>query len=420
MKFFHCADIHLDSPLLGLERYEGAPVDEVRGATRRALENLVLLATDESVDFVVIAGDLFDGNWPDFNTGLFFVKQMAQLNEAGIKVFVVRGNHDAESKITKDLPLPANVHVMPADKPQTIRDDKLGIAVHGQSFARPSVTDDLAAAYPQRIAGYFNLGILHTALSGREGHASYAPCRVGTLIAKGYDYWALGHVHQREIVHRDPWIVFPGNTQGRTIRETGSKGCELVVVENGVVRVEHRALDVVRWELLEIDATGAADLLDIHGRFRERLETGLGSADGRTVAARVIIRGRCKAHGEIIAAPDSARSQIRSIALDESNGGVWVEKVVLETRPEIDMTGLRTRDDPIGELLRLTQSLREAAPGDLAALAAEFADLKRKLPAELSEGAEAIALEDPDFLLRAIEEVEQSLIPRLIEMEASG
>lgn len=419
MKFIHCADIHLDSPLLGLERYEGAPIEEVRGATRRALENLVRLATDESVDFVVIAGDLFDGDWPDFNTGLFFVKQMAQLNEAGINVYVVRGNHDAESKITRDLPLPANVQVLPAGKPQTIRDDNLGIAVHGQSFARPSVTDDLAADYPQRIASYFNLGILHTALTGREGHASYAPCKVDTLVAKGYDYWALGHIHKREIVHRDPWIVFPGNTQGRTIRETGSKGCELVTVENGVIRAEHRALDVVRWELLEVDATAAVDVFDIHGRFRERLAVALESADGRTVAARVTIRGRCKAHGEIAAAPEAVRGQIRSLALDESNGRVWVEKILLASRPEFDMTGLLTRDDPIGELARLAHSLKEGAPGDLAALAAELADLKRKLPAELSEGADAIALEDPDFLRRVIEEVEQGLIPRLIEAEAS-
>lgn len=419
MKFIHCADIHLDSPLLGLERYEGAPVEEVRGATRRALENLVRLATDESVDFVVIAGDLFDGDWPDFNTGLFFVKQMAQLNEAGIRVFVVRGNHDAESKITRDVPLPANVHVLPADKPLTICDDNLGVAVHGQSFARPSVTDDLTAAYPQRIAGYFNLGVLHTALTGREGHASYAPCKVDTLVAKGYDYWALGHVHKREIVHRDPWIVFPGNTQGRTIRETGSKGCELVSVENGVGRVEHRALDVVRWELLEVDATGAADLFDIHGRFRERLAVALESTDGRTVAARVAIRGRCKAHREVLAAPEATRSQIRSVAMDESNGRVWVEKILLESQPELDMASLRIRDDPIGELARLAESLKEGAADDLAALAAELADLKRKLPAELSEGAEAIALEDPAFLRRAIEQVEQSLIPRLIEAEAS-
>ena len=119
MKFIHCADLHLDSPLQGLTRYQGAPVDEMREATRRAFEQLIALALQEPVEFVVIAGDLFDGDWPDFNTGLFFVDQMVRLNEAGIKVFMVRGNHDAESRITRDLPLPSNVSVLPTTRPRS-------------------------------------------------------------------------------------------------------------------------------------------------------------------------------------------------------------------------------------------------------------------------------------------------------------
>ena len=125
MKFIHCADLHLDSPLRGLTRYQGAPVDEMREATRRAFERLIALALQVPVEFVVIAGDLFDGDWPDFNTGLFFVGQMVRLNEAGIKVFMVRGNHDAESRITRDLPLPPNVIVLPTTRPHTLIDEDL-------------------------------------------------------------------------------------------------------------------------------------------------------------------------------------------------------------------------------------------------------------------------------------------------------
>ncbi|MCB1796433.1 MAG: DNA repair exonuclease, partial [Candidatus Competibacteraceae bacterium] len=108
MRFLHAADLHLDSPLRGLDRYEGAPVDEVRGATRRAFENLIAVARRERVDLVVIAGDLYDGDWPDYNTGLFFIKGVAQLAEEGIPVAIVRGNHDAASRLTKALRLPAN------------------------------------------------------------------------------------------------------------------------------------------------------------------------------------------------------------------------------------------------------------------------------------------------------------------------
>ncbi len=330
MKFIHCADIHLDSPLLGLAQYEGAPVKEVQGATRRALEELVALALAESVDFLVIAGDLYDGDWPDFNTGLFFVKQMARLNEAGIKVFMVRGNHDAESRLTRQLPLPPNVQVMPADRPATFVDEGLGVAVHGQSFARASVTDDLAAAYPRRAADYFNGGLLHTSLTGREGHASYAPCRVDTLIAKGYDYWALGHVHRREIVHRDPWIVFPGNTQGRHVRETGSKGCELVTVTEKTVRPTHVPLDVLRWEVLELDAEGAEDLDAVQERLYLRLRGLLESAEGRALALRVTVSGRCSAHAELLARSEEIKQGFRALALDATNGAAWLEKVQIQ------------------------------------------------------------------------------------------
>ena len=158
VRFIHCADIHLDSPLRGLERYEGAPVEEVRGATRRAFDNLIQSAIRERVDFVVIAGDLYDGDWPDFNTGLFFAKGMAQLGESGIPVYVVRGNHDAASKLTRALPLPKNVHLFPDKAPKTLTDDNLGLAVHGQSFATAAVLDDLAGAYPDAHSGLLQFG----------------------------------------------------------------------------------------------------------------------------------------------------------------------------------------------------------------------------------------------------------------------
>src|SRR3972149_747737 len=110
MKFIHVADIHLDSPLRGLERYEGAPVAELRGATREALESLVRVSLEERVDFVLIAGDVYDGDWRDYNTGLFFARQMTRLREAGIPVLLIRGNHDAASQITRELRLPENVN----------------------------------------------------------------------------------------------------------------------------------------------------------------------------------------------------------------------------------------------------------------------------------------------------------------------
>lgn len=227
-KFIHAADIHLDSPLRGLARYEGAPVAELRSATRQALEGLIRTAIEEEVAFVLLAGDLYDGDWRDYNTGLFFASQMSKLRKVGIKVFLISGNHDAQSQITKTIRLPDNVRQLSTRKPETVLLENVGVAIHGRGFATRAVTEDISATYPDARAGYFNIGMLHTSANGREGHEPYAPCTVQGLAAKGYDYWALGHVHKREVLSEDPWIVFSGNIQGRHIREQGAKGCSLV------------------------------------------------------------------------------------------------------------------------------------------------------------------------------------------------
>src|SRR5208283_1107022 len=157
--------------------------------------------------------------------------------------------------------------------PETVILGDLGIAIHGQSFATAAVTKDLASSYPAARHGLFNIGMLHTSLNGREGHENYAPCTLDTLKAKGYDYWALGHVHKREVPGENPWIVFPGNTQGRHIREAGPKGCTLVGVEDGaVISVEHRDLHCLIWALCEVDAAGAAHPYDVVDRVKERVE----------------------------------------------------------------------------------------------------------------------------------------------------
>nr|MBL0732180.1 DNA repair exonuclease [Desulfobacterales bacterium] len=253
-KFIHAADIHLDSPLHKLDYYEGAPADEIRQATRRAFDNLVQTAITENVDFILIAGDLYDGDWKDYNTGLYLVSQTGKLRDAGISVYIAYGNHDAASKITKTLRLPENVHLFPSDKPSTYLIDNLNVAVHGQSFAAPAVKKDLSLLYPPPLPGYFNIGVLHTCASGREGHASYSPCTPEGLRQKGYDYWALGHVHQQEILCDDPPILFSGNIQGRHIREIGPKGCMLITVdESGRSKLEFKPLDVIRWAILKVD-----------------------------------------------------------------------------------------------------------------------------------------------------------------------
>lgn len=409
MKFFHTADIHLDSPLRGLDRYEGAPSDKLRGSTRRALAALVDQCIAEEVDFLLIAGDLYDGDWTDYNTGLFFVGQMARLRDAGVRVFIVRGNHDAKSKI---LRLPDGVKELSTSKAETIVLDDLGVAVHGRGYARVDTTDDLSATYPTARAGYFNVGLLHTAAEGREGHASYAPCSVDSLVRKGYDYWALGHVHAREVLHRDPWVVFPGNLQGRHARETGPKGASLVTVEDGRVKsVEHRVLDVARWAACQVDVGQASSVDDVLELCRKALSAEVEAASGRPLCARVSVMGSSRAHAALLKEPEKFRTELVTTANDL--GDVWLEKLQIRTRMLADLEALRDRDDPIGALLTKVSWIAEDDE-ELSRLGRELDDIASKLPPEFFQTDAGAKIRDPEVLRRFVTELPDYLLPELL------
>lgn len=420
-KFIHAADIHLDSPLKGLERREGAPVDLIREASRRALANMVRLAIDERVDFVLIAGDLYDGDWKDFKTGLYFVQETRRLRDAGIPLHLISGNHDAESRITKDLTLPENAKRYSTKAPETVRLESLKVAIHGQGFAHQSVEKNLAAEYPAAIAGWFNIGLLHTSADGRPGHATYAPCTIEGLRAKGYDYWALGHVHTREVLNPgDPWIVFSGNIQGRHIREPGPKGCYLVTVNDaGTANPDFRALDVLRWDSFKIDLSDSPSALDALDRVTEKLRFAWEAREDRPLALRLELAGECQAHRELAATPRRWKEEIRSRAADVGGDELWIERITFDTR---DPRSGEEIQGPLSYLRETLASLR----GDLQsrqAMLESLAELRKKLPTELTEGPDAIPWEDETWLANMLERVEPMLAARLsgsVESEESN
>lgn len=413
IKFLHAADLHLDSPLRMLERYEGAPVDELRLATRRSLVNLVDLAITERVDFVVIAGDLYDGDWKDYNTGFFFIREMTRLRDANIPVVMIAGNHDAASKMTKSLRLPDHVRFLRADKPETICFDNLGTAIHGQSFARPAVVEDLSQSYPDAVPGMFNMGMLHTCAEGKEGHAAYAPCKVDSLRRRGYDYWALGHIHKREILHSDPLIIFPGNTQGRHIRETGIKGCMLVSVDDrGQVSTEFRSLAVARWEIAQIDVMTDDREEDLFQRIQSTLGSLCQEANGMTTVFRMNIEGESTSlDGDI----EYWLSEIRSQATQISGGSLCVESVKWHVRlPE----AFQSSEDggPIHLLLQELDEIR-SSPGEWNMLlqSANIVDFLRRLPPEFRVNDLTGEELGEDWLREALDDVGPLLLDRLLD-----
>jgi DNA repair exonuclease SbcCD nuclease subunit len=406
--FLHTADLHLDSPLKGLELQEDAPLAEIRGATRRAFTNLIDFAIAEEVAFVLIAGDLYDGDWKDYNTGLFFVRQMGRLEKAGIRVFIVSGNHDAASQITKTMPLPGNVTVFAAGRPQSVRLETYGVLIHGRSYASRAVSDNLAAGYPLRDPHFFNIGLLHTSLTGREGHENYAPCTLDDLRSKGYDYWALGHVHQREVVLGEPLVLFPGNIQGRHIKETGVKGATLVTVADGrIAGVAPQEFDVLRWAVCRADLSDCETREAVYACVRRAMEKEQDLASGRSLAIRLHLEGSCPLHRDLHARSPHWVEEFRGIAA--GLGEVWLEKVKIRTRAKSDAE--EPADSPLAGLLRAVDSL-EAGDNALTTWVPELAGLKTKLPADLL-GEDSILARSAGDLAELKDEVKELLIARL-------
>jgi DNA repair protein SbcD/Mre11 len=391
-RFIHTADVHIDSPLIGLTRHEGSAAERIRSATREAFDNLIGQAINEQVAFVVIAGDLYDGEWRDFHTGLFFSFQMGRLAKAGIHAFILYGNHDAESQITKRLSLPDNVNAFSARKAETFVLDGFEVALHGQSFRQRDVTDNLVPGYPGPVPGMFNIGVLHTALGGSTGHENYAPCSLDELIAKGYDYWALGHVHNGQVVHEHPHVVFPGNLQGRHIRETGAKGAHLVTVEDRQI-TEFTTIysDVVRWVRLLVAVDGCSRPAEVSDRVRESIERAVSAvSDGQLLACRIELTGESRIHGELLASTNNLMAEAQAAALGAGDDAAWIERLVISTQPLHD-SATSAQQDALGELRNM---LAEAGKDGelLQQLASDIGELSRRLPIDLRTGAEDAAL----------------------------
>lgn len=425
MRFIHTADLHIDSPLRGLSRYEGAPVERLRGATRQALQRLIDLAIEEQVDFVLIAGDLYDSDWQDFHTGLFVREQMVRLAKKGIRVFIVQGNHDAQGVISRQVPWPDNVKVFSSRSAETVRLDEVRVCIHGHSFPDREVPEDLVPGYPDPIAGHFNIGMLHTSLTGSEGHDTYAPTTLAKLQTKGYDYWALGHVHERKVISHSPHIVYPGNLQGRHARETGAKGCQLVSVEAGNVTLSFVPLDVVRWHQLSIDLSVLHRLDQLPSLVTEHMQTAVGQAIDALHAMRVTLTGETVLTQDEAQQPGTLAAAVQAAAQDVTDVEIWIEKVIVNLRSPVDRGRLAEGADAMGELVRWVNVLRD----DDAALQ-EFcqpvlesvlnglpADVRAALKRDL--GAEDVPqLDDPVSLRRLLVDAESTLLARLGAGEA--
>ena len=394
-RFLHAADIHLDSPLRGLDLGDSEIAARVRAAPRAAFRNLVRYAIEERVAFVVIAGDLYDGDWKDFRTGLFFVEQMGRLNDAEVPVFVLHGNHDAKSVITRRLTLPPNVRVFSSRRAESHRLDGPDVVLHGRSFPKRAVPENLARDYPGPVKDAFNIGVLHTSLAGHADHDTYAPCTIDDLAAKGYDYWALGHIHHRKVLHASPWIAFSGNLQGRHPRETGPKGAYLVTVADGVADTpEPVDFDVVRWEVIQVPLGGLATMDEVLDAVQERIAETRETAEGRALVCRLRLEGRTAIHSELLADPVQLLNEARAASSGLGGEPIAVERVLIATRPPEGVDAIRAREGAVEQLLELIRTAAATDDDLRGALEEKLGTLAGRLPRFVHE------TEDPT--LRAI------------------
>lgn len=418
-KFMHAADIHLDSPLLNLDQYDGAPVDVFRNATRTAFDNMIDLAIDEQVQFVLIAGDLYDGDCRDSSTPLHFRRQMVRLKERDIGVFIIQGNHDAGVRKAYSFELPDNVTLFSTRKPETHTLPELQVAIHGQGFAEREIHEDLSLNYPTPEPGWFNLGMLHTSCGHYEQHTSYAPSTIRGLTDKGYQYWALGHIHKREVLAQGRcWIVYSGNTQGRHIRETGVKGCEIVTVDHGeVTRVENRPVDVVRWQQVVVDASVCPTTDDVMETICVEIVTKVAEADGRPLAVRIHIQGETTAHTELVRHGDHWSRTIRETIVDRFDDLVWVEKIKFQTR-----SPNKTSQESCDAIRQLLSGIDELEETRLAIdeLRPEIDQLLRFVPTDPRIENEHFEFSNTLEQKELTHDIKEMLISRLLESEMQG
>ncbi|NRA45711.1 MAG: DNA repair exonuclease [Oligoflexales bacterium] len=347
LKFIHCADLHIDSPLRKLSTYTDAPVDKIKSATRHAFEKIIQHCLDENVDFLLISGDLFDGNCRDFNTILWICSQARRLGETPI--LIVHGNHDYANGLARLIPWPKNVHLFPCEAPSTKTfqtTSGIAVAVHGQSYSRPAVKENLALGFPSPVAGAFNIGLLHCNFEGSSHHDPYAPCKRDDLVSKEYQYWALGHIHKAIIYEPakpgEPWIVYPGNIQGRHIRESGPKGCYLVSAkQDGLARKpEFLSTDTLRWHELKLEVTASHSCMeDLLLSLEKKLEALINADSKQTTALRVHLYGKASLCKELLSNWPKTELQIRDLCSQYQN--IWLEKIKNGLQAAQDLDELR-------------------------------------------------------------------------------
>lgn len=421
-RFIHTADIHLDSPLRSLALRNADLAELIGGATRAAFSQIVDLACEEAVDAVLIAGDLYDGAQTSMKTAVFLAHELQRLDAAGIRTFLIRGNHDAASRITNELTLPDGVTTFTA-RAETVTltpDAPYEVAIHGVSFRQPHAPDSLLDRFKPPVAGAVNIAMLHTSLGGAPGHDPYAPCQPADLDAMGFDYWALGHIHQRGEHGTTARIVMPGIPQGRDIGEAGEKTVSLVTIaDDRSITIEERAVALARFERVAVDLSGIEDWPDMVSTLESALRAARAAVDSRHLVARLDLVGQTPLSWRLRRDVDRLAGEAEAIAL--AIGDTWIDKIANATAPARAETEIPSADGaPLHELSALINGEILQSPGYRQAVEALADDIAGQLPGEIRDMLGEDTESRARILADLAREGAQDILARLQAMPESG
>lgn len=361
VRFVHAADLHLDAPFKGIDATDLRVRDALVASTYEALDALVAVCVGHAADFLVIAGDVYNDSERSLRAEFAFRDACVKLAEAGVRVYVARGNHDPASGRSLGLVMPENVHIFSEHEVERVvfeRDGEAVCALYGRSFRTAAERSNLARGFARDAGDTLAVGVLHANVGGRTEHEPYAPCSLEDLRAARMDYWALGHIHKPEVLSEQPAIVYSGCTQGLSPNESGLRGCRVVTLDASGATAETVPTSSVVWARETVDTDDLGSIEELMAALDDAVERAGRSAEGRPSVLRIELGGRSAVHG-ILARPGVLRdvlADVRAGAL-ERDPWVWVDRITDSTRPAFDIATLRDSADFASDLVRLTDDL---------------------------------------------------------------
>lgn len=402
LRFIHTADLHLDTPFKGLISYNPELATCLSEATFKAFERIVDACIREKVDFLLISGDTFDRENQSLGAQLMFLKQVKRLALNQIPVYIICGNHDPLSSWLTQLVLPPNVYRFPSDQPVSVRffrDEEPIADILGISYHDKALTENIAVRYHRPIdPAPFSIALLHGNLTGTTQHDNYAPFSLADLLAKDIDYWALGHIHQQQILHTgNPVIAYSGNPQGRDFGEKGPKGCLLVTLSTDHKPIiESIPTHWVRFDEVTVDMTDITITTDLLDTIHSSIENALNDEVSSSII-RLQLRGRTSLHHSL-QAPNTVTDLIAQLnegqLLKESFR--IVDAIGVSTSPDIDLEQRKQGNDFLAAILRAFERLE----ADASLLDQSILELGKGISPHLRSDDRQLSVEEMQYILR--------------------